>query len=402
MAGIYVHVPFCRRRCLYCDFYTVGDRLAVWPDYVSALLAEAARRVPPLLKCASGDAVEDATSRTLYIGGGTPSLVPADQFSRLADGLIGLTGVPEEFTIEVNPDDVTPALVDAWHDAGVNRVSMGVQSLIDSELRMIGRRHDAAGARRAFELLRTRFDNISLDLMFGLPGQSVESLLESVDGLIGMKPEHVSAYSLMYEERSALTRLRDAGKITEIPEEDSSLMFESISRRLAAAGYEQYEISNYARPGYRSRHNSAYWRGEPYVGLGPGAHSYDGLRTRIANSPDYRAYMNYWSVTGAAVGKDSVHPVEIETLSDDELREEMIMTRLRTREGVSLREYERRFGEAALRAMTQAAAPWLKSGDLRFVQDIPSDANTDPAPGQLLALTSSGVMISDEIILSLF
>lgn len=392
MAGVYVHVPFCRRRCIYCDFYTVGDRLAVWSDYVSAVLAESRIR--------TGGREFSAVDNTLYIGGGTPSLIPADEFRRLADGLLPLVGQIGEFTIEVNPDDVTPALASAWREAGVNRVSMGVQSLVDDELRLIGRRHDAARAREAYDMLRAEFDNISLDLMFGLPGQTTDSLRLSVEGIIAMNPEHVSVYSLMYEERTALTRLRDEGRIAEQPEQASADMFGMLSDMLADSGYEQYEISNYARPGFRSRHNSAYWQGTPYIGLGPGAHSYNGARMRTANLPDFRAYLAYWN---GGVGEC---PAENETLGDEELREEMIMTRLRTREGLDLAEFRRRFGDRSARRLMRDAQRWLDAGALTLagaggkkrmeIDELLSEG------GCRLALTKSGVMISDEIFAYLF
>ena len=375
MAGVYIHIPFCARKCVYCDFYSVGARLADWPRPVSALLDEARIRVPELTGAG-------AKCDTLYIGGGTPSLLPPGEFGRLAAGVLSLTGPVSEFTVEVNPDDVTGELADAWRGAGVDRVSMGVQSLVDDELRAIGRRHDSRRAREAYDTLRRRFGNVSLDLMFGLPGQTRRSLRESVAGVIDMRSEHVSVYSLMYEERTALTRMRDSGRIDETPEEESAAMFADISEMLDAAGYEQYEISNYSLPGFRSRHNSAYWSGEPYVGLGPAAHSYDGLRTRRANAPDVRAYISRWLDGGGDA-------VAVETLTDDELREEMIMTRLRTRGGIPLEEFRRRFGAVAFRSLLSASRRWV-AGGLMEERD------------GTLALSRRGVMVSDEIIVSLF
>ena len=375
MAGVYIHIPFCARKCVYCDFYSVGARLADWPRLVSALLDEARARVPELTGAG-------AKCDTLYIGGGTPSLLPPGEFGRLAAGVLSLTGPVSEFTVEVNPDDVTGELADAWRGAGVDRVSMGVQSLVDGELRAIGRRHDSRRAHEAYDTLRRRFGNVSIDLMFGLPGQTRRSLRESVAGVIDMRPEHVSVYSLMYEERTSLTRMRDSGRIDETPEEESAAMFADITEMLDAAGYEQYEISNYSLPGFRSRHNSAYWSGEPYVGLGPAAHSYDGLRTRRANAPDVRAYISRWLDGGGDA-------VTVETLTDDELREEMIMTRLRTRGGIPLEEFRRRFGAVAFRSLLSASRRWVAAGLME---------ERDGA----LALSRRGVMVSDEIIVSLF
>lgn len=370
---VYVHVPVCRRKCLYCDFYSVGERLADWPVLVDAILAEADSRRDEYLSMSNGSPC------TLYIGGGTPSLMPESEFVRLAEGLLRLFGDVDEFTIEVNPDDVSPAKVRSWRNCGVDRVSMGVQSLCDAELEAVGRRHTACDARNAFGLLRGEFGNISLDLMFGLPNQTSGSLQATLNGFVQMNPEHISAYSLMYEERTALTRLRDNGKLCEAPEELSAEMFGMITAALSDAGYEQYEISNYSKPGRRSIHNSAYWRGCAYLGLGPGAHSYDGKRTRSFNPPDLRGYL---ARGGLAIA-------EKETLSDNELREEMIMTRLRTCEGMDLEEFQNRFGMKALKKLICDSSKFRDSGLLDIT-------------GCRLRLTHAGVMVSDEVMAALF
>lgn len=379
MRGIYVHVPFCRRRCVYCDFYSVGERLAVWPDYVRAVVAEARARVPHYGL--------SADKSTLYIGGGTPSLMPVDCFVELSGALLELVGTCREFTIEVNPDDVDDAKAHAWRECGVDRISMGVQSLVDMELNAIGRRHDSDAARKAYSILRRYFDNISLDIMFGLPGQTQSSLMHTVKGIIDMRPEHISAYSLMYEERTALARMRDNGRITELPEEDCVSMFSMLSSALAEAGYGQYEISNYSLPGRQSVHNSLYWRGEPYVGLGPGAHSYDGERTRVSNNPELKAYVDFWRNGSGDM------PAVSEVLGDGELREEMIMTRLRTREGLDTGAFAARFGASELRRLMCDASRWIDEGHLVKTE---SDNVTS------LSFSHSGIMISDEIIASLF
>lgn len=379
-AGIYVHIPYCARRCLYCDFYTEGVIRADWPAYISALLSELRQR----LDAPEGDILRDADRYTLYIGGGTPSLIPLAGFRRLADGITGMMGrKPSEFTIEVNPDDVTREKAEAWRAAGVDRVSMGVQSLIDSELKFIGRRHDAATAIQAYGILRPLFDNISLDLMFGLPGQTMESLRQTLDGFMQMRPEHVSAYSLMYEERTALTRLRDSGKIQETDETLSVDMFRTICDTLEQHGYGHYEISNWALPGRESQHNSAYWHGVPYLGLGAGAHSYDGHRLRRSNLPDARLYVS--SLSGPSLSSHYT----TEHLDSEALREEMIMTRLRTRHGLGLAEFAERFGQSAHDSLMRRATPIIARGLL-------SDDHRH------LSLTRDGVILSDDIITDLF
>ena len=247
MAGLYIHIPYCARKCSYCAFYGIVSPRPDFAALTEALLTELRLRFlelnhPPL--------------DTIYIGGGTPSLLDCCSFRKLVEGIFEMAGIDRdewrgEFTLEVNPDDVSVEKADVWAKAGVNRISMGVQSFDDTELRLIGRRHDSLEAIEAYDILRHRFDNISLDLIFGLPGQSCESWRRSVDKCISLQPEHISAYSLMYEERSLLTRQLREGKIKASDEIDSEGMYRDLLRLVSEAGYEHYEISNFARPGFR-------------------------------------------------------------------------------------------------------------------------------------------------------
>ncbi|MDE6007266.1 MAG: radical SAM family heme chaperone HemW [Muribaculaceae bacterium] len=398
MSGIYVHIPFCRRKCFYCDFYSVGERSAVWSRFVEAICREAKHRI------LSSRILDHDSPLTLYIGGGTPSLIPPSEFKRLAANLLEIIGTPVEFTIEVNPDDVTPEKVSTWFDSGVNRVSMGVQSFVDSELKAVGRRHTANQAMDAYDLLRTAFSNISLDLIFGLPGQAMASLDYSLSEIIKLNPDHISVYSLMYEERTALTRMRDSGQIPETSDIDSEAMFMLVNHRLREKGFDRYEISNYAKPGFQSIHNSAYWKGFPYVGLGPAAHSYDGLCCRRANVPDIKKYLAFYLDDGYGIsGRSDMKTISlkseeqvkeeiciIESLSVCELREEMIMTRLRMAEGLSINEYTQRFGIDSAGSLLALADKWISSGHLSLSSD------------NMLSLSEKGIMISDQIIASLF
>ncbi len=378
-AGVYVHVALCRSKCIYCDFYSEVCRESFdWQRYIAAMLAEFDSRKHEL---------EGKSEITLYIGGGTPSLIPVDIFGqligRIKEMIYKVTGQSRiiETTMEVNPDDVSEERVLAWKDAGVNRVSMGVQSLVDSELRSIGRRHDARTALRAYEILSGIFNNVSLDLMFGLPGQTVASLGKTIDAFVDMHPQHISAYSLMYEERTALTRMRDAGRIEEADEDLSVGMFRMINDRLKDAGYMRYEISNYALPGRESKHNSAYWDGTPYIGIGPSAHSFDGMRSRRWNVADINKYM---------VGIENKEKFyEMEILSETEIREEFIMTSLRTIKGIELESYETLFGAKAKNQLLDKVDKMIKNGLLECKSGC-------------LRLTDSGVMVSDEIIVELF
>ena len=263
---IYVHVPFCRSRCLYCGFFSQCSKGPgrAWADEVCA---EALSRKDEIAAAAAVD--------TLYFGGGTPSVLPLEFIGRIADACGGRHY--REWTVEVNPDDITPEYAAGLRSLGVNRVSMGIQSLDEGMLRWMNRRHSAEGAKLAFRMLRDAgFDNISVDIIFGVNGMSREMLERTVKEILQWRPEHISAYQLSIEEGSALGRMAREGRYLELSDEDCSAQYYLICSLLAAAGYEHYEISNWALPGRRAVHNSAYWTRAPYVGLGPGAHSLGG------------------------------------------------------------------------------------------------------------------------------
>ena len=268
--SLYFHVPYCNNKCIYCDFYSGGARIADWQALTTSFLNELGSRRSEWEGC-------DVVS--IYFGGGTPSLIPVEIFAGLLIAIKNLIGADRiapdcEITLEANPEDVNPEAVDYWKQSGVNRVSLGVQTFSDSSLRSIGRRHSGEEARRALELLTSEFNNVSADLIFGLPNQTLSDLRQDLVMLTALSPEHISVYSLMYEPGTALTYLRDSGKIAQIGEEEAAEMFDTIVATLEEAGYDRYETSNYARPGYESRHNSGYWTGRAYVGIGPSAHSY--------------------------------------------------------------------------------------------------------------------------------
>lgn len=341
MAGLYVHIPICRHKCLYCDFYSCGEK-AVDADALIACICEEMRRRRKELYD-DRNLFQDFSRPlfdTVYIGGGTPSLLTENQLRKLLREIYAIFNIKEgaEVTIEVNPDDVTADLCAVLKECGVNRISAGIQSLVDKELLAVGRRHNADTARRAMGLLSEHFDNCSFDLIFGLPGQTFQSWKYSVDEVMAYRPKHISCYSLMYEEGTALTLLRDQGRIKESDEILSEKMFGYIQRAASDHNYIQYEISNYAQPGFESRHNSSYWCGAPYLGIGPGAHSYDGDRKRRANTPDSRKYIKHFS----SVEDKPFYEEEI--LSDAELKEEYLLTRLRMRKGFSREDYVAHFG----------------------------------------------------------
>lgn len=282
MAGVYVHIPFCHAKCAYCDFFsTPRSESAV--RYIDAVVAELEMRRHEL---------RNEVIRTLYVGGGTPSSLDHKLLHRLLDGVV-CEGV-EEFTVEVNPEDVNCDLLSVLKSAGVNRVSMGVQSLNDDELVRVGRRHSAADAIRAIDAIAQQFDNFSLDIIFGLPGQTIESLETTVSGILSFRPPHLSAYLLSYEPGTRLYAQLMTGKVKETSDSLAENMYRLVTDSFGSAGYEHYEISNYALPGMMSRHNSSYWNMTPYLGLGASAHSFDGTVRRFnpSNINEYISAIN--------------------------------------------------------------------------------------------------------------
>ncbi|MBQ6821255.1 MAG: coproporphyrinogen III oxidase family protein [Bacteroidales bacterium] len=342
---IYVHVPFCRSFCTYCDFYS--ERACPTQRWLDEVCAEARARKDEIAAAAAVD--------TLYFGGGTPSVLPLEFIGRIADACGGRSY--REWTVEVNPDDITPEYAAGLRALGVNRVSMGVQSLDDGMLRWMNRRHDSDGARRAFRQLREAgFDNVSVDVIIGVGGMDSRMLEATVRRILDWRPEHISAYQLSVEEGSALGRMAREGRYSELPDEECSAQYYLVCRLLAEAGYEHYEISNWALPGRRAVHNSAYWTRAPYVGLGPGAHSLGLMDSRpetgtaqtpgqaaktaetasdvpaAASSPaGCRSAANRRSWNSEAL---SGWTVSREVLSEAEIREEQIMLGLRTADGV--------------------------------------------------------------------
>ena len=302
---IYVHVPFCRSFCTYCGFYS--ERACPNEDFIREICDEALRRRDEIAATAAVD--------TLYFGGGTPSVLPLSYLGRIADACGGRRY--KEWTVELNPDDVTPEYARGLRELGVNRASMGVQSLDDGMLRLMNRRHDSDGARRAFGALREAgFDNVSVDIIFGVGGMTDTMLEATVREILEWRPEHISAYQLSIEEGSALEELLRTGRYTELPDEDCARQYYLICSLLHDTGYEHYEISNWALPGHRAIHNSAYWTRAPYIGLGPGAHSL------IDNKRSWNSEgLSGWISSG-------------EVLTAEQIREEEIMLGLRTADGV--------------------------------------------------------------------
>lgn len=370
MAGVYVHIPFCASRCSYCDFFSTLRLDEVGHDYVEALIAEARLRKAEL----NGKPV-----KTLYMGGGTPSQLPLPLLARLIDGLkatLDLKAV-EEFTLEANPDDVTPEWCAAVRALGVNRVSMGVQSFQDAVLRLVGRRHTARQAIDAVASLRhAGIDNISIDLIYGLPGQTLETWAESVRQAVDLRPQHISAYGLTYEPGTRLWQQRECGEVVEASEDQYLDMYRILVGLLQTAGYEHYEISNFALPGYRSRHNSSYWNETPYLGLGAAAHSYDGTMRR-SNPADLCGYIRRITSGQPAC--------QVEDLAWWERYDERVMLGLRTADGVDAHRLRSDFGDKAWAHFVSEARRHIDAGNMICTDD-----------GRYI-LTSEGIVLSDSV-----
>ncbi len=347
-AGLYIHIPFCHSKCSYCDFYSMPLRQELENAYMDALLAEWRMR---------RDEIRQPIT-TIYLGGGTPSILSDANLSRLVSGLDLDIDSLSEFTIEVNPEDITPQRASLLGSLGINRVSMGVQSLDDKLLQTIGRRHESHTAIRAYETLRScGFGNISLDLMYGLPTQTLMQWEQTLHMMLDkLHPEHLSAYILSYEPGTRMTAMRDAGKLKPIDDETTIGMYHLLCQMSRDYGYGHYEISNFALPGREARHNAAYWDMSPYIGLGPGAHSFDGISTRRSNPWNLRKYISSLS-SGFTVCEEEKE--DAVTLHND-----IVMVSLRTRRGLDLVKWH----EHADRWL-DAARPYLASGEMILTDD---------------------------------
>lgn len=371
MAGIYIHIPFCKSRCLYCDFYATTQQRLIEP-FVEALEREIELRAKPPFTA--------DTIQTVYWGGGTPSRLTPSQLERIVSALRACFSIaPDaEWTIEANPDDLTPSYCQALKQLGFNRLSIGIQSFQDRELRIINRRHNASEAEHAVKVAReSGFDNISIDLIFALPEQTVSTWQETIERAVALHPEHISAYSLTYEEETPLTRLWQKGKIAKQPETFEIEAYRYLSSVLRGMGYEHYEVSNYALPGFRSRHNSSYWHRVPYLGLGPSAHSYV-PECRSANVADVAAY-----ICSLEAGNLPIDFTEM--LSPQEVYEESVMLGLRTMQGVNLAA----LSEPDRTTLLQRAAPYLANGALLHTANH-------------LKASADGLLLIDGIIAALF
>lgn len=336
--GIYIHIPFCKSRCIYCGFYSTTNK-ELKERYVDALIREIHMRKDDFARL--GTSLSPSSTSTVYFGGGTPSSLSVCDIERIVGDLEStFNGTPSEVTLEMNPDDVTKDYIKAVKQMGINRISMGIQTFDDSRLQFIRRRHNASQAEKAVMTIREEgIHNVSIDLMFGFPNQTMDEWVTDIDKAIALRPTHISAYSLMYEEDTPLFRMLQKGEINQIDDETSLAMYTELINRLTANGYEHYEISNFAMPGYRSVHNSSYWHDTPYLGFGAAAHSYN-KDTRSWNIPDLKKYIE--SI------ESGVLPSESEVIDADTHYNDLITTALRTREGLNLDDLPQKYREYAL------------------------------------------------------
>lgn len=368
MAGIYLHIPFCKTRCIYCDFYSTTR--SEWTDrYVEALCTELTRRK---------DYLQGEPVHTIYMGGGTPSQLSEEHFRKLFHTLQQVYGLEQchEITLEANPDDLTEEYTAMLKTLPFNRISMGIQTFHEDTLRLLHRRHTGAQAIRAVELCRKAgFQNISIDLIYGLPGENDFRWNQDLQQAIQLQVEHISAYHLTYEEGTPLYDMLHQHSVQEVDEESSLRFFTSLMDTLKDAGYEHYEISNFCKPGFHSRHNTAYWQGIAYLGCGPSAHSFNGS-SRQWNKASLSAYMN-----GI---EQNTCIYETEQLDVYTRYNEYVMTGLRTQKGVSLKQLHHTFGMQLKDYCLRNADSYLKNGQLEIQNEH-------------LRLTRPGIFISDGI-----
>ena len=369
MAGIYIHIPFCKQRCNYCAFYST-TLYNIRERYVDALCKEILMRK---------EYAASAPIETIYFGGGTPSTLTMEQLQRICDTVYATHSVlpAAEVTIECNPDDLTPEFLTQLRRLPFNRISMGVQSFNDTQLKRLGRRHNADKARQAVKNAREAgYDNISIDLIFALPGSTLSDWEHDLESAIALRPDHLSAYNLTYEEGTPLHRALERGDCTELSEEENAEQFQMLITKLKEAGYRHYEISNFALPGRESRHNSSYWNDTPYIGIGAAAHSYNGT-SRQWNIADIKEYIE---------GVESDAPnLGIEELTEEERYNDTILTRLRTAKGLPLAWMKERFCEKLYNYLLRSAEKEIALGNLKKENGS-------------LSLTEKGIFISDAVI----
>ena len=373
MAGVYIHIPFCRQACHYCNFHFTTS-LTRKNELIAALLKELDLRQNYL----QNEAVE-----TIYLGGGTPSLLEVSDLEKLLGSIWKnfSTSPSTEITLEANPDDISEEKIREWLDTGINRLSIGVQSFFEEDLLWMNRAHNAKQAKDNLELACRHFKNITVDLIYGTPMLTDDKWEKNVETILSYDIPHISCYALTVESKTALQKMIKLGKTEDVNPDKQSDQFLLLMRWLKDAGYEHYEISNFAKPGFRSRHNTSYWQGKKYLGIGPSAHSFDGV-SRQWNISNNNTYIDSL--------KTNSLPFEKEILTAAQQLNEYIMTSLRTIEGIDVRVVEKKFGKKEKERLLQSVKKYLENKKV-----VVSEAGN-------LVLTNEGKLLADGIASDLF
>ena len=371
MSAIYIHIPFCKQACHYCDFH-FSTSMKKKDEVVDALCKELLLRKEEI----SGDI------ETIYFGGGTPSLLTSEELQQIFETIFSNFSIVKdpEITLEANPDDLSEEKLKMLAASPVNRLSIGVQSFFEEDLKMMNRAHNQQEALESIETAKKYFNNISIDLIYGIPQMSNERWQQNLNKALELHVPHISSYALTVEPKTALKKLIEKGKISPVDEDAAKEHYELMIEILEKAGFENYEFSNFGKPGYFSRNNTAYWFGKPYLGIGPSAHSFDG------NNRKWNINNNILYIKAIAKGE---LPAEVEKLSITDKYNEYVMTRLRTKWGISLPEVEEKFGEAYKVYLLKEAQHFLEDGLL--------DLNDDT-----LSISKRGKFLSDGIAADLF
>ncbi|MBC7450642.1 MAG: radical SAM family heme chaperone HemW [Cytophagales bacterium] len=371
MAGIYIHIPYCHKACHYCNFH-FSTSLKDIQEMTDAICKELLLRKTYL---------PNLPIQTIYFGGGTPSVLSADQLNTMLDAIHAIYSVDAdaEITLEANPEDITEEILQRWKEAGVNRLSIGIQSFQDKRLSWMNRNHTGLEAVQSVKKAQEAgFENISIDLIYGLPGMSVEEWKREIQTAVDLRVPHISSYCLTIEDKTVFGKQLQTGLLPEIPEELSESHLLVLMDALQDAGFEQYEISNFCKPSFESRHNSSYWKREPYVGIGPGAHSYN-LISRHATISNNALYLQ-------SLHKD-ILPISEDPLTDTDHYHEYVLTRLRTKWGISLEDVHQ----------------WIPSY-IPIIEKILAQLQKDGfivKRGNVYLLSSKGKLLADEITLKL-
>lgn len=372
MSGIYIHIPFCKQACHYCDFH-FSTSLKKKDELIQALAKELILRKEEL---------KDEPVETIYFGGGTPSLLSMNELSFVLDTVYENYSVVDhpEITLEANPDDITEKLIVAWSQSPINRLSIGIQSFLEADLKLMNRAHSSDEAKRCLEIATTYFENITIDLIYGVPGMSLENWNANLQTAINFGVPHISSYALTVEPRTALASMISKGDIAPVDDDMAETHYKHLLKTAIQSGYEHYETSNFAKPGFISKHNSSYWKGKTYIGIGPSAHSF---------SKDRRS----WNVSNNSLYIKGIENNELpsiyEILGIQERYNEYIMTGLRTIWGISLSFIATEFGQDYKTYVLNQSQKYISQGLMQFKNDQ-------------LIITPEGEFLADGIASALF